>query len=130
MTTIPTTLTEALDYLDAHTSGADKAYFLSHTDSHFHHGAGTAMRNGFDLWNPDGALHKWFVAHGFSHPDDMSSVIFKAFRTRLQGGEIDLPKEAAWYKRYWEESARLGECGTMSFKVDKDGGLVYPWEET
>jgi hypothetical protein len=108
---IPTTLDEAVDHLLARMTEEDKACFLANSDVAYHHGPGTAMRNGFGLWDESSPLSIWFSDRHLFHADDRSAVIYKALRARLKGETIDIEQEAAHYLRFWQESERAYTTG-------------------
>ena len=100
MTTEPTNLDEAVDYLIAHMTEADqKAYADGAPVPHFT--VGVSLRNGWGLWFNKTPLAKWFKANGLFHGDDRSGVIFEALRARLRGEPFDIKERAEWYRNWW-----------------------------
>lgn len=69
----------------------------------YHHSIGRWIRNTWMLWK-GGALKSHMESLGFTHPDDMSSVILDSFWSKLNGQFFDLEKVAKEYRAYWEAS--------------------------
>jgi hypothetical protein len=70
--------------------------------SEYHFGAGMGMRNSWGLWG-DSPLAKHMRSLGFTHADDMSSVILEAFWCKRHGKELRIKERAADYRAYWQE---------------------------
>jgi hypothetical protein len=106
---IPETLDEAVDTIMAQMSEQDRAWFRDTPDAaaSIHHGPGTALRNGWGLWDKESPLAVWFRARGLWHADDFSGTIFDAVSARLRGEPFDLAAEVAHYTAFWRESG----CG-------------------
>lgn len=130
MTTIPTTLNEAVDQILAGMSAADRAAYAKEPEDfpgiRFHFSGGMAIRNGWDLWRQVSPLAKWFVAHRLIHADDRSAVIFKALWRRIHGlplSEEWLAAEAAHYEAFWRESG-------LTWDMEDIPGYVAPTTRT
>jgi hypothetical protein len=67
----------------------------------YHFGLGTGLRNSWGLWS-GAPLAKYFNTLGVFHPDDMSGIILKSFWRHLNSKPLEIEKQAAWYKRYWD----------------------------
>lgn len=66
----------------------------------YHHTMGRWMRNHWGLWS-GGKLKRHMESLGFTHPDDMSTVILESFWSSLNGQPYDLKQAAESYKEYW-----------------------------
>lgn len=102
--TIPTTLDEAVTLLAAQSTREDRDYFLSQTDASFHFTTGMAIRNAWGLWDKESPLYKHFAAMGIYHADDMSGIIFAAFRAHLKNETLDLAAQVKRYQDYWNKT--------------------------
>jgi hypothetical protein len=71
----------------------------------YHHGLGTWMRNNWALWQGS-RLSEYFNGLGIHHPDDMSGIIITSFWRRLNNRPIDLDRQVAYYKAYWEKARK------------------------
>lgn len=127
----PQTLDEALDLLEAHTPDDVKRAFAGAPEGDYaarcHFTGGMAMRNDWQLWDKDAPLSRWFQERGVEHGDDKSAIIYRAFWLRLNGREIDMAAEAAYYRDYWERAERMADGGSYRFTVFKDGRVR--WED-
>ena len=73
----PTTLEEVVEDVLKNMSKADKANVANTAEDNlvmFHHGWGTGIRNGYNLWQNQALVR----AIGAEHPDDASMIIIKA----------------------------------------------------
>lgn len=70
--------------------------------SGYHFGAGAGIRNSWGLWG-DSPLAKHMRSLGFTHADDMSSVILETFWCMRHGKELRVKERAADYRAYWQE---------------------------
>ncbi len=100
MTKTPTTLDEAVEYLLARMTEADKKAFADGAPTP-HFGTGMRMRNDWGLWFNETALGKWFEVNGIHHGDDRSGVIFDALRARLRNEPFDIKAQADYYRDWW-----------------------------
>ena len=113
----PTTLDDAVNELILGMSLEELAAFAKenpdHPGSSRHFGHGMWLRNNWDLWNRETPtdLVKWFRSNGLWHADDFSAIIYKALYCRLTNTPFDIKAEAAYYERFWRESACLGFDG-------------------
>jgi hypothetical protein len=101
----PQTYEAALLCLDQHLSPDTKKLLLTddgRTSVHF--GLGMFIRNNWGLWG-GGPLFQSMKALGFTHPDDMSAVLFDAFAARQAGQAYDLAAKAKEYEDYWANNA-------------------------
>ncbi len=71
--------------------------------SDYHHGLGRWIRNIFGLWAKD-PLYDEMVRLGFTHPDDMSSIIIESFHAKINNYDYSLEKEAEYYVEYWAKA--------------------------
>jgi hypothetical protein len=67
----------------------------------YHRNLGMWMRNTWGLWSGS-PLKSSFQAMGVFHPDDMSSIIFRAFWRRQKDLPLEIDAMAAYSRRYWE----------------------------
>ena len=69
-----------------------------------HNYGGRWIRNNWGLWTGDSELYKSLKEMGFTHADDMSSVILRNFyRTQKNMEPLDLDAEVKHYKDYWDK---------------------------
>lgn len=64
---------------------------------------GRWIRNHWKLWE-GGELKSHMESLGFTHPDDMSSVILSSFWGKLNGQSFDIKKAAEEYADFWAKS--------------------------
>jgi len=62
-----------------------------------------SLRNSWGLWE-DSPLKKYFIQQGFTHPDDMSEVIWDSYCAMREGKEFSLLEAAEKYKAYWAKN--------------------------
>jgi len=74
-----------------------------------HFGLGLWMRNNWGLWS-DSPLGRHFNEMGIFHADDMSAIIILSHHRRLNGKDIGLAEQVAFYKNWWK-----GRQGGPSF---------------
>jgi hypothetical protein len=102
---VPATLAEAHVALERVLSAEDLAKIdAMETEDEvlrFHRGLGGWIRNAWGLWNGS-PLRDHLKALGFTHPDDMSSVILKTFWCKRHGKDFRLKERAEYYAAYWE----------------------------
>lgn len=69
----------------------------------YHFSTGMWIRNNWGL-RRGSALAKHLNSLGFTHPDDMSSIILETFWFKRHGKDFDqyVEQQAADYKTYWE----------------------------
>jgi hypothetical protein len=81
----------------------------------YHHGLGTSLRNAWGLWRGS-PLRDHLKELGFTHPDDMSSVILETFWCKRHGKDFRLKERAEKYAVYWEASRKARADGEARFK--------------
>ena len=67
----------------------------------WHFSFGRWIRNNWGLW-AGGELKTHMESLGFTHPDDMSTVILESFWSNLNEQPYDLEEAANSYKEYWK----------------------------
>ncbi|MEZ5034737.1 MAG: DUF6794 domain-containing protein [Chitinophagaceae bacterium] len=70
------------------------------TELHF--GTGMWIRNNWVHGDRDTALRNYFKALGIYAPDDISSIILTSLHRTLNKKDIELEKQVAIYKAYWQ----------------------------
>ncbi len=85
----------------------------------FHHGQGRSMRNDWGLWGGS-PLFTHMQSLGFTHPDDMSSVILATFWCKRHKKPFRLEERAKKYKLYWLSL----KPPTEEIKDPRDGSAV------
>jgi hypothetical protein len=78
----------------------------------YHHTMGRWMRYHWGLWS-GGKLKQHMESLGFTHPDDMSTVILESFWSSLNGQPYDLKQAAESYKEYW----RTAQNNCKTFQI-------------
>jgi hypothetical protein len=80
-----------------------------------HHGAGTSIRNRFNLWWNDinkrfdkdpkdkPPLIQWFNERDIFMGDDLSGIISEAVKAKLEGKEYDPAPTIEKYKKHWKK---------------------------
>ena len=102
----PTNLDEAIAWLENEMKEELDGFKELDEDSALilvHMGLGVVVRNKLGLWQ-ENKLTKHFSTIGIFHPDDMSSVMFKALHRKLNNRTLDLVAEAQMYKEHWENA--------------------------
>jgi hypothetical protein len=71
----------------------------------YHHSLGRWMRNNWGLWGSS-ELKTYFEELGFTHADDMSSIILDSFHLYLNNLPLDsyLEEQVKFYKDYWAKN--------------------------
>lgn len=104
--TIPKSLNETVEYLTK-LAGDDVDSIGSMTVDTFvacsHHSLGRWIRNNWNLWKEKGPLYEELKKLGFTHADDMSSVILKNFYHSTKGEKFDIKAYELECKRHWEQ---------------------------
>lgn len=85
----------------------------------YHHTMGRWIRNHWKLWE-GGKLKSHMESLGFTHPDDMSSVILDSFWSKLNGQTFDIEKTAKEYADFWEKSKT-----NYSTIIIRDGKIIF-----
>lgn len=88
---------EVREVMLAQTSARDCAVVV-------HHGVGTWIRNNWGLWQ-GGPLSDDLSARGFTHPDDMSSVVLQCWCHLQRNETCDVEAMADYYRAYWQRMA-------------------------
>lgn len=99
----PSTLVGAISTIVDNLTNSEISFIQRNKGNGLHHGFGTAIRNGWKLWDKDSILHKHFrEVYGLGHADDMSRLILSGVCAQLiHGYEFDLYKEVHKYKKHW-----------------------------
>lgn len=108
---IPSNLDEAIDILvnEFIASSSETISKILDEDTetfqiHEHFNTGLHIRNAWNLWDNKSPLVKWFNNKGIYHGDDISSLIIKAFHSRIRNNSnFDFNKEIQYYIKYWEK---------------------------
>lgn len=95
---MPKDLDEAVTWVE-NTAPFEALVAIYENSPFVHHSIGRYVRNTLGLWQEGSPLKTWFESKGFTHPDDMSSVIFDAVRAKKTGEPFDLQDRAAC--RWW-----------------------------
>jgi hypothetical protein len=101
---IPTTIDECFAILEKQLSKKDLAEIRSGSEkdmARFHFGLGMWLRNAWGLWGGS-PLAEYFNRMGVFVPDDISGIILTSFWRHLNGKPLEVDKQAAYYKRYWD----------------------------
>ncbi len=106
---IPTTLSEAHAELERILSPEELAKIdaMPSEDGmiQYHMGLGAGIRSSWGLWRGS-PLAKHMQELGFTHPDDMSSVIFATFWCKRHGQDLRLEERAAAHKKSMEAAQK------------------------
>jgi hypothetical protein len=109
---IPSTLAEAHEELERQISKEELANIdaMKTEDemTQYHFESGMGMRNSWGLWG-DSPLAMHMRSLGFTHADDMSSVILETFWCKRHGKDLRLKERAEYYKAYWKEHRWPGD---------------------
>jgi hypothetical protein len=83
--TIPNTLEEAIQVLDAMLCDEDKEYLRTEENAAIlvHDSLGRWIRNNWSLWGDYSPLKKQFIDRGITHPDEMSHNIIESYISYL-----------------------------------------------
>ena len=107
----PSSIDESFLYLDQMFDDTAKYTFVTLPEdiatSRLHHGVGRWIRNNWGLWG-SGQLKTELIDSGFVHPDDMSSVLLKAYHRKLNGKPLNLKEDAKAYQAYWNKTGGEG----------------------
>jgi hypothetical protein len=103
----PTTLEEAVDFLDGKLAREGRVTINATTDmAVFHHSIGQAMRNAWSLWEPESPLQQHFRKRfRLGMADDISGFILEELGCRVKGLTHN---RAATVKRFHDHWARQG----------------------
>ena len=71
-----------------------------------HHGLGMSIRNSWGLWGKSD-LKQFLIDSGFTHPDDMSAMIFMGYHRYLNGKPVNLKYEAQQFAKYWNKDSTV-----------------------
>ena len=107
----PNSIQESFLYFDRMFDDTAKYTFLTFPEdiatARLHHRFGMWIRNNWGLWG-SGPLKRELIDSGFVHPDDMSSVLLKAYHRKLHNEPLKLMEEAKAYQAYWSEKDGSG----------------------
>jgi hypothetical protein len=109
---IPDTMEEAYHFLDAKLPPDQRERFKQMIESEVvastHFGLGMHIRN---YWFRSGksALPGFLYSLGAMDLDDLSSMVLTSYWRYLNNKPIEIEKQGAYYKRWWEEQKRLIE---------------------
>ena len=107
----PESIEQSLEYLDLMFDDTSKYTFTVLPEdiatSRLHRGFGMWMRNNWGLWGSS-RLKEELIDSGFVHPDDMSSILLKAYHRKLNGKPLNLNADAEAYRAYWSKSQPNG----------------------
>ena len=119
---VPSTLAEAHEQLEKQLPADElkKIDAMTSEDKmiEFHFGLGMGLRNGWGLWG-DSPLAKHMRSLGFTHPDDMSSVILETFWCKRHGKEFRIKERVEYYRAYWAENESSNEEKAEQPQKDK-----------
>lgn len=109
MSTIPTSLSAAIDELDTQLSVEDRAFIAGETMDGFlgkvHFFGGMAMRNEWSLWETTGPLNEDLQSRGFHHGDDKGGIILSLLWRRVHGepcSDAFIAEQAESNRKHWE----------------------------
>lgn len=132
----PKSVNEAIDYLYNNITEEERKFILSEKNHGLiHHGAGTALRNGWGLWEKDTPFKKDVKERFnlFGHGDDCSGLIFEGLWAKVKGKDVDeaLNKAATRYYNHWKKCGLNPETGeeVKGFKRDKSFVIEIPEDE-
>lgn len=104
---VPTTLAEAHAQLEKQLPEEElrKIDAMKSEDDmiEYHFGLGMGIRNSWGLWGPS-PLAEHMRELGFTHADDMSSVILETFWCKRHGKDFRIKEQADYCKAYWAQS--------------------------
>lgn len=138
---IPSSLNDALNYLDCKWSDESKDSFKNKpergavTDLHF--SVGSSIRSYWGLFDVNSKLFKYFDTLGIFNSEDMSSIILTSFHRRLNNQDIKLEGQIEKYKQHYKvvlesineqntitdsliSSAKVGDTIIIEFVVGYD----------
>ena len=150
---VPIDLYDAVEYLNCQWSAKDKRkigrLLEDEAVGQLHFGTGMGIRNGWELWQGENELVKFFNSHGIFHPDDMSSIILTSFHRKLNNKGIDFESQVQYYLDYWKpiqeyeeketkrvlaayDKYNLGDTITIYMEMDEGNAVVgigsgYEW---
>lgn len=89
----PNSIEESFQFLDQMLDDTAKYTFATFPEdiatSRLHYGLGRWIRNNWGLWG-SGKLKNELIDSGFVHPDDMSSILLKAYHRKLNDEPLNL----------------------------------------
>jgi len=107
----PNSIEESFQYLDQMFDDTAKYSFITLPEdiatSRLHNAFGRWVRNNWGLWG-SGKLKTELIDSGFMHPDDMSSILLKAYHRKLNGEALNLKEDAKAYQTYWNQTGGEG----------------------
>lgn len=103
---LPQNLDEAVLYFQQQWTRAELDNFKNKPERdaviELHRSTGMWIRNNWVRSGRDTALRNYFKALGMYAPDDISSIILTSLHRTLNKKEIELDKQVATYKAYWQ----------------------------
>lgn len=107
---IPNNLNECMEVLDEFfnaTPQEDRDWFKNSLEDEatggVHHTLGRWIRNNWGLWKKDTELYKVFKNMDIWHADDMSDIILTSYHRKINGKDINIKEQVAYYLEYWKE---------------------------
>jgi len=101
----PDDIYECFEYLDVIFDDTAKYTFMTFPEevsaANYHFGLGMWMRNNWGLWR-NSLLKQSLIDSGYVHPDDMSSIILKAYHRKLNNKPLNVKEDAELYRKHWE----------------------------
>lgn len=103
---LPKNLDEAVLYFRQHWTQTELDSFKNKAERdaviELHRGTGMWIRNNWVYGDRDTALRNYFKDLGIYAPDDISSIILTSLHRTLNNKDIELEKQVASYKAYWQ----------------------------
>ncbi len=138
-TKLPKNLDESILYFQQQLTPAELENFKNKPEAviELHQSAGKWIRNNWIYGDRDTALKNYFNALGIYAPDDISSIILTSLHRSLNKQEIELDKQVATYKAYWQPIIECREqqktqafSNYNKFKVGDNITLYMPVDTT
>lgn len=100
----PTTLEQAIDAVFNSLDAAEIEFIKTEGTDSVHHGFGTALRNGWSLWDDNAPLTQHFRKRfELGHADDMSGLILAGVEARVKGETYEPFFDVERYKAFWRD---------------------------
>ena len=124
--TLPKDLNEAIEYFQNSWTKENINTFKKLPEqkavSEQHFGTGLWIRNNWIRGDRNPPLIKYFNSLGAFNPDNISSIILLSFHRKLNNKKLDVEKQVAEYKAYWD---KIDECDNKLKKVAVDNYNKY-----